>query len=680
MTRSASARASASESPSSRSAPWCTCTRRSGSEPRRLALPVADQRHRAHQQRGAAPVRPGRAGRDERQQLDGLAQAHVVGQDAAEAELAEEGQPGQPALLVRAQLAGEAGRGRHRPQPVVGLTGQQVAQPAVGVHPDQRDLLIGLSGSVQSQAHPGRQRVRRGHRPGLVALQELQRRLQVRVVQLDPLAAQPDQRHLQPGQLGQLVRVERLVAHCHVVPEVHQVTQAEPGHGRPGGRRAGRGAGPRGQLQPEPGLAHPVRQQHAEPGAGQQRPGLLEEPERARRVHLHQGGSRLAQRVVELAEEPGGRTQAGQQLLHRIAVRRRARPRGRPRRRRRRPSGSGRRRIAARTRPARDRPRGWRARRAGSRCAPGRPGSRRRPARRRVRRPARPLPPRPPASPRRRGHRPWSGPARTVRPAEGAPGCGRAGRAAGGRSAGPARRRRPGRPGRCRAASPGPARRRPGRTGAWPRPGHGRAARRHRRAPAATAPYIHPHPLGLEHGQHPAACGQAGRETRHRGQVGQRPAGDRGVVRPARNRPSGLTEQRERGGGAEGEHGHPPARQRHPAAPGRNRSRRSARRTPGAPGASGRTSSGEASGPPPADGSCRVSSSWTALRTASPAAVLADRPTRPAGRPARRPGRRTDAAAAGARRTARPRAAAAGPGPRPTGRARRAPRPRGLPA
>src|SRR5207245_5099040 len=54
--------------------------------------------------------------------------------------------------------------------------------------------------------------------------------------------------------------------------------------------------------------------------------------------------------------------------------------------------------------------------------------------------------------------------------------------------------------------------------------------------------------------------------------------------------------------------------------------------TPGIPGASGRTSSGEASGPPPDDGSCRVSSSWTALRTASPADVLTD----PGGDPASR--------------------------------------------
>ena len=177
----------------------------------------------------------------------------------------------------------------------------------------------GTSSSGAAQAEPGRQRVGRRHRPGLVALEELQRRLQVRVIQLDPLAAQPDQRDLQPGQFGQFVRVERLIAHRHLVPEVHQVAQAEPGHSRPG-RRARRAPRPRGQLQPEPGLAHPVGQQHAEPGPGQQRPGLLEEPERARGFHLHQGRGRLAQRVLELAEQPGGRAQAGQQLLHRVAA------------------------------------------------------------------------------------------------------------------------------------------------------------------------------------------------------------------------------------------------------------------------------------------------------------------------------------------------------------------------
>jgi hypothetical protein len=57
-----------------------------------------------------------------------------------------------------------------------------------------------------------------------------------------------------------------------------------------------------------------------EPGACQQRPGLLEEPERARRVQLHQGRRRLAQRGLQLAEQPRGRALPGQQLLHRAAA------------------------------------------------------------------------------------------------------------------------------------------------------------------------------------------------------------------------------------------------------------------------------------------------------------------------------------------------------------------------
>ena len=54
MTRSAPATASANALPRARSAPWWTCTRRSRGEPGRLPLPVADQRHRADQQRRVA--------------------------------------------------------------------------------------------------------------------------------------------------------------------------------------------------------------------------------------------------------------------------------------------------------------------------------------------------------------------------------------------------------------------------------------------------------------------------------------------------------------------------------------------------------------------------------------------------------------------------------------------------
>ena len=281
-------------------------------EPGRLALPVADQRHRAHQQRGSG-LRGLRG--DERQELDRLAQAHVVGQDAAQAQVAQEGEPRKPALLVGPQRPGEARGRRHRRQPPVGLPGQQVAEPAVGVHADQRDL---VAGAALGQSEAGQQRVGGRHRARLTALQELQRGLEVRLVQLDPLAAQPDQGGLEPGQLGQLGRVDHLVADGHVVAEVHQVAEPEPGLGD---RRAGRGGlGPGGQLEPEPGLAHPVRQQHPEPGPGQQRPGFLQEPERARGVQLQHRRLRLVQRVLQLAEQPGGGAQPGQQLLDRVVA------------------------------------------------------------------------------------------------------------------------------------------------------------------------------------------------------------------------------------------------------------------------------------------------------------------------------------------------------------------------
>ena len=287
-------------------------------EPRRLALPVADQRHRAHQQRGARP-RAGRATSDSSWMVlpRPMSSARMPPRPSSPR---KDSQDSPRCWYGRSSPEKPAGVGIGRSRWSAWPDSRSPSQPSAST-PTSGTSSSGPPAPVpESQAHPGRQRVRRGHRPGLVALEELQRRLQVRVVQLDPLAAQPDQRDLQPGQLGQLVGIERLVAYCHVVPEVHQVTQAEPGYPRPGGRRAGRGPAPRGQLQPEPGLAHPVRQQHAEPGAGQQRPGLLEEPERARGVHLHQGGRRLAQRVVEVAEEPGGGAQAGQQLLHRVAA------------------------------------------------------------------------------------------------------------------------------------------------------------------------------------------------------------------------------------------------------------------------------------------------------------------------------------------------------------------------
>ena len=82
-------------------------------EPRRLRAPVEHQRFRRdHQRRPASP--PSRARFEHRQHLRGLADAHIVGQAAAEAELAQELHPAEAFALVIAQLADEARRLRRR--------------------------------------------------------------------------------------------------------------------------------------------------------------------------------------------------------------------------------------------------------------------------------------------------------------------------------------------------------------------------------------------------------------------------------------------------------------------------------------------------------------------------------------------------------------------------------------
>ena len=533
-------------------------------------------------------------------------------------------------------------------------------------------------------ARAGRQRVGRGHRPGLVALEELQRRLQVRVVQLDPLAAQPDQRDLQPGQLGQLGRVERLVAHGHVVPEVHQVAQAEL---RPGDRRARGALRPGGQLQPEAGLAHPVGQQHAEPGAGQQRPGLLEEPERARRVQLHPGRGGLAQRVLELAEEPGGGAEPGQQLLDRVAAGRRP--------------GAGRRAQEPGPVPGPDV--------GGGDHQAGVVGGLQReldpPGSGSARIPAPGLPPAGSAS-RKQVRTGPAGYLGAVPPRvqfrgqlghlslvlrrhhlEAGIGRGQGQHVSfGHRKA----RRGPAAPrGQQRGGQPGPRGGVGQRVeGAGQQRPRGLAARRpagrgHRRGQVmgplrvgAAEDGAPPGGVGLalvgEHGQHPAARGQVGGEAGHRGQVGQRPA--RGP--PTSSGWPEPAEHRERGRGPEGEHRHPPAGQRHPTAPGR-------RTGPGEPGLQGlgpeefrrgqrpAAERGQLQGQLVVDGLAgRVADRMAGILGPGP-------PGQQVGQLGGLARERMRSRQLDVVRCGRPAAArAAGPGPRPTGRARRAPRSR----
>ena len=139
-----------------------------------------------------------------------------------------------PALLVRPQRAGEAVRRLHRTQ-AAGRPARTAGRRASRRRPPRP-----APGRRASPSAPDRraEHLGRGHRAGPLAFKELQRGLQVPVVEFHPLPADADERNLEPGQLGQLFRGQHLVADCQVVAEVHEVLQAELA--RPG--RRGRAA------------------------------------------------------------------------------------------------------------------------------------------------------------------------------------------------------------------------------------------------------------------------------------------------------------------------------------------------------------------------------------------------------------------------------------------------------
>ena len=252
------------------------------------------------------------------QQLDGLAESHVIGQDQADAEPAEKRHPGQASFLIRPQRAAERRRSGDRREPPVGLAGEQVAKPAVRLHRHDRQVIFA--------AQPRQQRVARRHRARETAFQEPQRRLQVPVIQLDPLTADPDERDLEPGELREFLRVQCLIADRQVVAEVDEVAQAELGLGDGTLLTA---SGPGGELEPKPRFPRPVGQQDAESGAGQQRRGLAEEAERAGGVQRDLLRGRGSQLRIQLGEQPRRSAEAGQQFFLRMPDAARRLPAGR---------------------------------------------------------------------------------------------------------------------------------------------------------------------------------------------------------------------------------------------------------------------------------------------------------------------------------------------------------------
>ncbi len=79
-----------------------------------LALPVADDRHGAHEQRRSSSVSALALMHKQGQHLHGFPQAHVVGQNSADAIPAHGGEPCQPTLLIWPQLRLQPDRCNHR--------------------------------------------------------------------------------------------------------------------------------------------------------------------------------------------------------------------------------------------------------------------------------------------------------------------------------------------------------------------------------------------------------------------------------------------------------------------------------------------------------------------------------------------------------------------------------------
>lgn len=149
-----------------------------------LALPVAEQGGGTDDERGAGGDGVGLVVQVQSEQGDGLAQAHVVGETAAEAECAHLGQPGQAPLLVLAQRGLEGGGLGHGGAGLgIADTSDQVAE-----HTDRRTgdpvaVPLGLAGQCGAQRLHGAERF---HPAALGAGHQLR-------VGDHPLVAKPDE-------------------------------------------------------------------------------------------------------------------------------------------------------------------------------------------------------------------------------------------------------------------------------------------------------------------------------------------------------------------------------------------------------------------------------------------------------------------------------------------------------
>ncbi len=165
----------------------------------------------------------------QREQLDGLAKAHIVGQARAQAIARQERQPVEAALLVGTELRAQAIGQRDISDGLAAAhAAQQVADPLIGAQfLDGDGAVVGLAG------HREAQRLTQRHLARVVRGQRAQRGRDILAAQLDPLAAQAHQRLFQRGELFQLLRRKLLAAKRDLPVETDDGVETQQPQARP---------------------------------------------------------------------------------------------------------------------------------------------------------------------------------------------------------------------------------------------------------------------------------------------------------------------------------------------------------------------------------------------------------------------------------------------------------------
>ena len=177
-------------------------------EPLDLGAPLADDAHRADDERRAERVvaPPLLAlGDEHRDRLHRLAEPHVVGQDRADPEVAEQPQPAVAALLEGEEVELHRGGRRQRAEAPLAVPEQLRERPIERHLAELEPRLVGLEAGdgADELDDPGAR---------AAALEEAQRSLDVGLAERVPAAGDPDERLLRGGELGKLLVRERDVA------------------------------------------------------------------------------------------------------------------------------------------------------------------------------------------------------------------------------------------------------------------------------------------------------------------------------------------------------------------------------------------------------------------------------------------------------------------------------------